>query len=56
MKVQEFATLVIALIEDGTAARKASNRDLAIVEGILSVILDSVAAELRRRDAGSGQK
>jgi hypothetical protein len=50
VKIQEFAAAIIVLIEDQGAVRRASRRDLAVLEGVLTVILDSVVAELQRRD------
>jgi hypothetical protein len=55
VKNQEFAEAIIVLIEDDDAVRRASRRDLAVVEGVLTVILDSVTAELQRRDQVQGR-
>lgn len=55
VKNQEFAAAIIVLIEDDDAVRRASRRDLAVVEGVLTVILDSVTAELQRRDQEQGR-
>ena len=55
VKNQEFAAAIIVLIEDDDAVRRASRRDLAVVEGVLTVILDSVTTELQRRDQEQGR-
>lgn len=52
-KLQEFAAAIVTLIEDDSAVRKASNRDLAVLEGVLTVIVESVTAELDRRARSS---
>lgn len=54
MKMEEFAAAIIVLIEDEDAVRRASRRDLAIVEGVLSAILSSVTAELQQREQARG--
>jgi hypothetical protein len=56
VKVQEFAAAIVVLIEDDEAVCRASRRDLAVMEGVLTVILDSVTAELQRRDQEQGRK
>lgn len=53
VKFKQFATVLIALLENPAAVRRASNLDLAIVEGILTAVLESVTVELRRRDRGN---
>jgi hypothetical protein len=50
VKIEEFAAAIIVLIEDDAAVRRASRRDLVIVEGVLTVILDSVTGELAQRE------
>ena len=55
MKIQEFAAAIIVLIEDQDAVRRASRRDLAVLEGVLTVILDSIVVELQRRDCHKGE-
>lgn len=55
VKIQEFAAVIIVLIQDQDAVRRASRRDLAVLEGILTVILDSVVAELQHRDRQEGR-
>jgi len=54
VKNEEFAAAIIVLIEDDNAVRRASRRDLVIVEGVLAAVLDIVAVELRRRDQQRG--
>lgn len=54
VKMEEFAAAIIVLIEDEDAVRRASRRDLAIVEGVLSAILSSVTAELQQREQARG--
>lgn len=55
VKIQEFAAAIIVLIEDQDAVHRASRRDLAVLEGVLTVILDDVVAELQRRDQQQGR-
>lgn len=55
MKIQKFVTAVTAIVVDDNAVRRASRRDLAVIQGVLLVILDSVAAELKRRDQQEGR-
>jgi hypothetical protein len=55
VKIQEFAAAIIVLIEDQDAVHRASGRDLAVLEGVLTVILDDVVAELQRRDQQQGR-
>lgn len=55
VKIQELATAIITLIEDQGAVNRASRRDLAVLEGVLTVILDAVVAELQRRDQQQGR-
>jgi hypothetical protein len=55
VKIQEFAAAIIVLIEDQGAVRRASRRDLAVIEGVLTVILDSVTTEMQRRDQQQGR-
>lgn len=55
MKIQKFVTAVTAIVVDDNAVRRASRRDLAVIQGVLMVILDSVAAELKRRDQQEGR-
>lgn len=55
VKLQEFAAAIIVLIDDQGAVRRASRRDLTMIEGVLTVILDTVADELRRRDQQEGR-
>lgn len=54
LKVQRFVAAVTAIVADDSAVRRASRRDLAVIEGVLLAILDSVTAELKRRNQGSG--
>lgn len=49
-KIQGFVATLTAIVADRDAVRRASRRDLAVIEGVLLVILDSVTAELKRRD------
>lgn len=46
----EFAAAIVMLIEDPEAVRRASRRDLAVLEGVLTTLRDAVTAELQRRD------
>lgn len=55
VKIQEFAAAIIVLVEDQDAVHRASRRDLAVLEGVLTVILDAVVVELQRRDQQQGR-
>lgn len=55
VKIQKFVAAVTAIVVDDNAVRRASLRDLAVIEGVLLVILDSVSAELKRRDRQEGR-
>jgi hypothetical protein len=46
VKIHKFVAAVTAIVADDNAVRRASLRDLAVIEGVLLVILDSVSAEL----------
>lgn len=50
MNLQDFGAAIVVLINDDDAIKRSSHRDLAVIEGVLTVILDSVTAELQRRD------
>lgn len=56
VKIEEFAAAIIVLIEDDAAVCRASRRDLVIVEGVLTTILDSVTAELAQREQQLGSR
>lgn len=49
--MRNFATAFAKMAADEGAIRKASSRELAVMEGVLQVVLDSVTAELNRRSA-----
>ena len=49
MTTTEFAAAVVVLIDDNGAYRRASNRDLMVIFGVLSAIVASVESELKRR-------
>lgn len=49
--MQSFATAFAQMAADERAIRNASSRELAVMEGVLQVVLDSVTAELNRRAA-----
>lgn len=55
VKIQKFVAAVTAIVVDDNAVRRASRRDLAVIQGVLLVILDSVADELKRRDQQEGR-
>lgn len=50
MTSREFAAAVTVLIEDDDAYRRASKKDLVLVESILLVIAERAHAELARRE------
>lgn len=50
LKTQKFVATVAAIVSDQAAVRRASRCDLAVIEGVLLAVLDSVTAELKRRD------
>ena len=50
LKLQKCVAAFTEIVGCDDALQHASKRDLAVVEGLLLVVLDSVSAELRRRD------
>jgi len=50
VKIQNFVAAFQEIVEDDEAVRRVSRRDLAFLEGALVVALDSISAELKRRD------
>lgn len=49
MNASQFTAAIVRLIEDDSAYKEASKRDLCIIEGVLTVVLDAVKAELDTR-------
>ncbi len=50
MKLPKFLAAFTQILDCDDALRRTSKRELAVVEGLLLVILDSVSTELQRRD------
>lgn len=50
MSYDEFAVAVALLLKDESAMTRASRRDLAFMEGMLTVLAESIGDELDRRD------
>lgn len=55
LKMQNFVAAFMKIIADEHALARASRRELAVMEGVLLVVLDSVTAELKRRDEQEGK-